>query len=85
MFWVVNYYVYIYSIIKTLTNMKVQLNIGPLVLALVSGFVALNILNGNALNYVKFAAVENELGCAVIALTMCVLSLFVTFEKITDK
>jgi fumarate reductase subunit D len=65
--------------------MKVQLNIGPLLLALVSGFVALNILNGNALNYVKFAAVENELGCAVIALTMCVLSLFVTFEKITDK
>ena len=65
--------------------MKVQLNIGPLVLALVSGFVALNILNGNALNYVKFAGVENELGCAVIAMTMCLLSLFVTFEKITDK
>jgi hypothetical protein len=65
--------------------MKVQLNIGPLLLALVSGFVALNILNGNALNYVKFAAVENELGCAVIAMTMCLCSLFVTFEKITDK
>lgn len=65
--------------------MKVQLNIGPLVLALVSGFVALNILNGNALNYVKFAAVENELGCAVIALTMCLLSLFASFEKISTK
>lgn len=65
--------------------MKVQLNIGPLLIALVSGFIAYNILNGNALNYVKFAAVENELGCAVISLTMCLLSLFVTFEKITDK
>lgn len=65
--------------------MKVQLNIGPLVIALVSGFIALNIIDGTAANYIKFAAVENELGCAVIALTMCVLSLFVTFEKITDK
>lgn len=65
--------------------MKVQLNIGPLTLALVSGFVALNILNGNALNYVYFAGPENELGCAVIALTMTVLSLFASFEKITDK
>jgi hypothetical protein len=46
--------------------MKVQLNIGPLVLALVSGFIALNILNGNAVNYVKFAAVENELGLSLI-------------------
>ena len=65
--------------------MKVQLNIGPFVAALASGFVALNILNGNALNYIHFAGPENELGCAVIALTMTVLSLFVTFEKITDK
>ena len=65
--------------------MKIQLNILPLLSAIASGFVAYNILNGNALNYVHFAAVENELGCAVIALTMCALSLFVTFEKITDK
>lgn len=65
--------------------MKVQLNVLPLATALASGFVAYTILNGSAANYIKFAAVENELGCAVIAMTMCLCSLFVTFEKITDK
>lgn len=65
--------------------MKVQLNLGPFAAAIASGFVAINILNGNALNYVHFAGVENEIGCAVIALTMCALSLFASFEKINAK
>jgi hypothetical protein len=39
-------------------------------------FVAYSILNGTAQQYVHFAGPENELGCAVIALTMGVLSLF---------
>jgi hypothetical protein len=65
--------------------MKVQLNILPLLSAIASGFVAVNILNGNALNYVHFAGVENEIGCAVISMTMCLMSLFVTFEKIKTK
>jgi hypothetical protein len=65
--------------------MKVQLNILPFFSAIASGFVAVNILNGNALNYVHFAGVENEIGCAVIALTMAGLSLFASFEKIKAK
>jgi hypothetical protein len=43
--------------------------------SLLSFFVAFSILNGTAQQYVHFAGIENELGCAVIALTMGVLSL----------
>ena len=42
----------------------------------VSFFVAVNILNGTAQQYVHFAGPENELGCATIALTMGVLSTY---------
>ena len=38
--------------------------------ALLSFFVAFTILNGTAAEYVNFAGPLNELGCAVIALTM---------------
>jgi hypothetical protein len=41
--------------------------------AILSYFVAFSILNGTAQQYVPFAGIENELGCAVIALTMGVL------------
>ena len=44
--------------------------------AFASFFVAINILNGTAQQYVPFAGPENELGCAVIALTMGVLSTY---------
>lgn len=44
--------------------------------AVVSFFVAFTILNGTAQQYVHFAGIENELGCAVIALTMGVLSTY---------
>jgi uncharacterized membrane protein required for colicin V production len=44
--------------------------------AVVSFFVAFNILNGTAQQYVHFAGELNELGCAVIALTMGVLSTY---------
>jgi hypothetical protein len=42
----------------------------------VSFFVAVNILDGTAAKYVPFAGPLNELGCAVIALTMGCLSFF---------
>ena len=38
--------------------------------------VAISILNGTAQQYVHFAGELNELGCATIALTMGVLSLY---------
>ncbi len=41
-----------------------------------SFFVAVSILDGTAANYVHFAGPMNELGCAVIALTMGCLSFF---------
>jgi hypothetical protein len=44
--------------------------------AFASFFVAINILNGTAQQYVHFAGELNELGCAVIALTMGVLSTY---------
>jgi len=47
-----------------------------LLTAIGSLFVGLSILNGTAQQYVHFAGPENELGCAVIALTMGVLSLY---------
>jgi hypothetical protein len=43
--------------------------------AFISFFVAFSILNGTAQQYVHFAGELNELGCAVIALSMGVLSL----------
>jgi hypothetical protein len=43
--------------------------------AFISFFVAFSILNGTAQQYVHFAGELNELGCAVIALTMGGLSL----------
>ena len=44
--------------------------------AIVSFGVAISILNGTAQQYVTFAGELNELGCAVIALTMGVLSTY---------
>ena len=44
--------------------------------AILSFGVGISILNGTAQQYVPFAGVENELGCAVIALTMGVLSTY---------
>ena len=44
--------------------------------SIVSFGVAISILNGTAQQYVTFAGELNELGCAVIALTMGVLSTF---------
>ncbi len=44
--------------------------------AILSFSVAYFILNGTAAQYVPFAGPENELGCAVIALTMGVLSTY---------
>jgi len=41
-----------------------------------SFFVAVTILDGTAAKYIHFAGPENELGCAVIALTMGCLSFF---------
>jgi len=38
--------------------------------------VGVSILNGTAQQYVHFAGPENELGCAVIALTMGTLCIF---------
>lgn len=46
-----------------------------LLTAIISFGVAITILNGTAVQYVPFAGIENEIGCAVIALTMGVLSL----------
>jgi hypothetical protein len=43
--------------------------------SLLSFFVAFSILNGTAQQYVYFAGPLNEMGCAVIALTMGGLSL----------
>jgi uncharacterized membrane protein required for colicin V production len=47
-----------------------------LLTAIGSFFVGITILNGVAQQYVHFAGPENELGCATIALTMGVLSLY---------
>ncbi len=44
--------------------------------AILSFSVAYLILNGTAAQYVPFAGPMNELGCAVIALTMGVLSTY---------
>jgi hypothetical protein len=43
--------------------------------AFISFFVAFSILTGTAQQYVHFAGELNELGCAIIALSMGVLSL----------
>ena len=47
-----------------------------LLTAILSFGVGVSILNGTAQEYVYFAGELNELGCAVIALTMGVLSTF---------
>jgi hypothetical protein len=47
-----------------------------LLTAIISFGVAYTILNGTAQKYVTFAGIENELGCATIALTMGVLSTY---------
>jgi hypothetical protein len=47
-----------------------------LLTAIGSFFVGVSILNGTAQEYVNFAGPLNELGCATIALTMGVLSLY---------
>jgi hypothetical protein len=47
-----------------------------IITAFVSFFVAFSILNGTAQQYVYFAGPLNELGCAVIALTMGTLSIY---------
>ena len=47
-----------------------------LLTAIGSFFVGATILNGTAQQYVYFADPLNELGCAVIALTMGMLSLY---------
>ena len=47
-----------------------------LLTAIGSFFVGVSILNGTAQQYVHFAGPENELGCAVIALTMGTLCIF---------
>jgi uncharacterized membrane protein required for colicin V production len=47
-----------------------------LLTSILSFFVGITILNGVAQQYVHFAGPENELGCATIALTMGVLSLY---------
>ena len=47
-----------------------------LLTAIGSFFVGVSILNGTAQQYVYFAGPMNELGCAVIALTMGCLSFF---------
>ena len=47
-----------------------------LLTAIGSFFVGVSILNGTAQEYVHFAGPMNELGCATIALTMGVLSLY---------
>jgi hypothetical protein len=44
--------------------------------AILSFGVGISILNGTAQQYIPFAGIENELGCATIALTMGVLSLY---------
>ena len=44
--------------------------------AILSFGVGISILNGTAQQYVYFAGELNELGCAVIALTMGVLSTY---------
>jgi hypothetical protein len=47
--------------------------------------VAYWILNGTAQKYVYFAGELNELGCAVIALTMGTLSLFgIDYKKLLN-
>jgi uncharacterized membrane protein required for colicin V production len=51
--------------------------------SIASFMVAYWILNGTAQQYVHFAGPLNELGCAVIALTMGTLSLFgIDYKKI---
>jgi uncharacterized membrane protein required for colicin V production len=47
-----------------------------LLTAIGSFFVGVSILNGTAQEYVYFAGPMNELGCAVIALTMGTLCIF---------
>jgi len=47
-----------------------------LLTAIGSFFVGVSILNGTAQQYVHFAGPLNELGCAVIALTMGTLCIF---------
>jgi uncharacterized membrane protein required for colicin V production len=47
-----------------------------LLTAIGSFFVGVSILNGTAQQYVHFAGPENELGCAIIALTMGTLCIF---------
>ena len=51
-------------------------NYQKLLIAIISFGVGYSILNGTAQQYVPFAGPENELGCATIALTMGVLSLY---------
>lgn len=53
--------------------------------SIVSFGVAISILNGTAQQYVHFAGELNELGCATIALTMGVLSLYgIDYKKLLN-
>ena len=64
--------------------MNIQLKFYPLHFlgAILAGFISYEILSGDALNYVHFAGVANEIGCAVISLTMAILMFVTSFERI---
>jgi hypothetical protein len=52
-----------------MTNLKI------IMVSILSLMVGIGILNGTIQEYITFAGPENELGCAVISLSMGVLSL----------
>jgi hypothetical protein len=79
--WVVIYYVYIYLIIKTLTDMKVTVNILPFLGALVMGFISYSIMQGTAQEVVHFAGVLNEIFTLVMAMMMTLGLLIMSISK----
>jgi len=79
--WVVIYYVYISFIIKTLTDMKVTVNILPFLGALVMGFISYSIMQGTAQEVVHFAGVLNEIFTLVMAMMMTLGLLIMSISK----
>jgi len=62
--------------------MKLTIDLKFFTYSVIAFVIAYSIISGFAQKYVKFAAVENEMGCFFLAATMGVICLFASFERI---
>ena len=62
--------------------MKLTIDLKFFAYSVIAFVIAFSIVSGFAQKYVKFAAIENEMGCFFLAATMGVICLFASFERI---